>query len=182
DEVVEGRQVALGAIAADLVEALVGGAVYLRQDMLWKGVGRTQATGIDAHRKAPQRNGSVGVGVIDVEIIEPAGRSVAAEPPGISLDARPRQQTLEPGDVMRRHLFLHAVGAQTLDAALDVEPGLVKGVAEAGAGIAAHNEAAGLRHERAHMADRATDDDVDSLHGDAATGARVALDHEQAAM
>src|SRR5262249_587697 len=93
NEVVEARQMALGAIAADLIEALVGGAVYFRQDMLRKRVGGTQATGIDAHRKAPGRNGSIGVGVIDVEIVEAARRTVASKLLGVGLDARPCEQT-----------------------------------------------------------------------------------------
>ncbi len=49
DEIVEGGQLALGAVAADFIEALIGGAVDLRQDMGRKAVRRTQAPGIDGH-------------------------------------------------------------------------------------------------------------------------------------
>ena len=42
--------------------------------------------------------------------------------------------------------------------------------------------ATGLRHEGAHMADRAPHYDVDSLHGDAAAGRGVAADHDEAAL
>src|SRR5215472_7333829 len=48
-QIVEGGQPALGAEAADLVEALVGGAMDLRQDMGRECRGGAQAPGIDAH-------------------------------------------------------------------------------------------------------------------------------------
>src|SRR5262249_33252395 len=84
--------------------------------------------------------------------------------------------------MVRRHLLLDAISAQALDLALHVEPRLIERVAEVGAGIAAHHQAAGLRHEGAHGADAATNHDVDALHGNAASGAAIALAHDQAAL
>src|SRR4029078_8326262 len=54
--------------------------------------------------------------------------------------------------------------------------------AEAGAGVAADDEAAGLGHEGGDVADRAADDDVAPLHGDAAAGGGVPLDDDEAAV
>ena len=54
-------------------------------------------------------------------------------------------------------------------------------IAERIAGIAEHDEIAGLRHEGRHVADRALHDDVDALHRDAAARRGVALDDQQAA-
>ena len=59
-----------------------------------------------------------------------------------------------------QRLFLR-VGAEAVDFAADVEDGFVEGVAEAGAGVAADDEAAGLGHEGGDVADGAADDDVD---------------------
>ena len=64
------------------------------------------------------------------------------------------------------HLLLDAVGAEPGDRAADVEPRLVQRVAERLAGVAAHDEAAPLGHERAHVADRSADDDVGALQRD----------------
>ena len=49
NEIVEGGQLALGAIAADFIEALIRGAMDLRQDVGREAVRRTQAPGIDGH-------------------------------------------------------------------------------------------------------------------------------------
>ena len=49
EQIVEGRQLALGAEAADLIEALIGGAVDLRQDMGRESGGGALPPGIDAH-------------------------------------------------------------------------------------------------------------------------------------
>ena len=62
----------------------------------------------------------------------------------------------------------------TLAAHVDVR--LVHRVAERVAGVAEHHDGAGLRHERAHVADRALDHDVDALERDAAAGRGVAAD------
>ena len=48
-QVVEGRQLALRAEAADLIEALIGGTVDLRQDMGRESGGGALPPGIDAH-------------------------------------------------------------------------------------------------------------------------------------
>ena len=68
------------------------------------------------------------------------------------------------------------------DLALDVNHGLVDRIAEVGAGVAAHDEASGLRHEGAHVPDRPADDDVDALHRDPASRTGVALDHDEPAV
>ena len=82
---------------------------------------------------------------------------------------------------MPADVLLDAVGAEARDLAANVDAGLVDRVAKGVAGVAAHDEAAGLCHEGAQVADRAADDDVDSLHRDAAAGGGVAADDEQAA-
>src|SRR5262249_59490466 len=51
DEVVEARQPALGAEAANLVEPLVGGAVDLRQHLRREGGGGPEPPWIDGHVK-----------------------------------------------------------------------------------------------------------------------------------
>ena len=78
-------------------------------------------------------------------------------------------------------LLLDAVRAEARDRAAHVEPRLVDRVAERLARVAADDEAARLRHERAHVPDRAADDDVDALHRDPAARRGVAVDDEQPA-
>src|SRR5690606_39765541 len=84
-------------------------------------------------------------------------------------------------DVMRGHLLLDAVGAEAFDTALHVKSRLVDGIAEARTGIAAHDQTAALGHERAHMANRTADHDVDAFHRDAAAKAGSAVDGQQPA-
>src|SRR5262249_20713656 len=118
----------------------------------------------------------------DVEIVELAGRAVALEGARIGLDPGTLEQPAELGDVVVRHLLLDAVRPQALDLALDVDLRLVDRIPQALAGIAADDEAAGLGHEGAEMADGAADHDIDALHGDAAAGRGITLDDQQPAM
>src|SRR5574338_127105 len=67
---------------------------------------------------------SIGVGVVDMEIIEPARRPVAPEALRVGLDPGASQQFLELGQMVRRHLLLDAVRTQALDLALHIEAGL----------------------------------------------------------
>ena len=78
-------------------------------------------------------------------------------------------------------LFL-GIRAEAVDFAADVEDGFVEGVAEAGAGVAADDEAAGLGHEGGDVADGAADDDVAPFHGDAAAGGGVSFDDDETAV
>src|SRR6266851_4402169 len=124
--------------------------------------------------------GSVGRGVVDVEIVETAGRAVAAELADIDLasDARFLQQRVQFFAMLVLELFLDAVGAQTLYFAAHEEPRLVNGIAERLAGITEDNQRAGLRHEGAHMTDRASDHDISALERDAATRGCAAVDDQ----
>ena len=61
--------------------------------------------------------------------------------------------------------------------AAHVQARFVQRVAKAVACVAADDQPPLLRHERAHVSDRAADHDVDALHRDAATPRGVAADH-----
>src|SRR5438093_8999818 len=125
---------------------------------------------------------SVRACVVDVEVVEPAGRPVAAELRRVDTgDPGPVEEVAQLGEVVLADVLLDAVGAEAFHLAANVDAGLVDRVAEGVAGVAAYHEPAGLRHEAAQVADRAADDDVDSLHRDAAAGGGVAVDDEQAA-
>src|SRR5512132_204371 len=107
--------------------------------------------------------------VIDLEVVELARRSVAAEVGGIGvLDPGPLEQRRDLGAVLLAQLLLDAVGAEAGDRTAHVDPGLVDRVAEGVAGVAAHEQAPLLRHERAHVPDGSAHDDVDALHRDPA--------------
>src|SRR5437773_8689383 len=125
---------------------------------------------------------SVSVGVIDVEIIELAGRAEAAEVLRIGLDLGLLQEAGELGEMMVGHLLFDAVGTETVDLASDIELRLIDGIAQGFARISAHNEMAALRHEGRHMADRAADHDIDALHRDAAARGGIALDDQEPAI
>src|SRR5215472_10269947 len=84
--------------------------------------------------------------------------------------------------MMIGHLLLDAIGAQALDPPLNIDLRLVDRITQALAGIAAHDQATGLGHEGAEVADRPTDHDIHPLHGDAATRRSVALDDQEAAV
>src|ERR1039457_4556255 len=84
--------------------------------------------------------------------------------------------------MMGRHLLLDAIGAQALNLALNVELRLVDRIAQTLPRVPADHEAAGLGHERTHMADRTADHDVHTLHGYAATRGSIAFDDQQAAL
>src|SRR3954464_8306686 len=124
---------------------------------------------------------SVLAGVVDVEVVEPARRAVAAEVGRVGVGAGALEQRPQLGDMLVAQLLLDAVGAEGLHRAAHVEVRLVDRVAERVAGVAADDEAAALGHERAHVPDRAAHDDVDALHRDAAPRGRVAVYDEQAA-
>ena len=85
---------------------------------------------------------SVRRGVVDVEIVEPAGRAVAPERGRVEVDAGLGQQPAELGQMVRRHPLLDAVGPQARDLAPHIEPGLVERIAEVAAAVAADDEVA----------------------------------------
>src|ERR1700694_4468597 len=78
-------------------------------------------------------------------------------------------------------LLLDTVGAEACDAAAHVHVRLVDRISERVTGVPADDETSALGHERAHVADRAPDDDVDSLHRNPAARACVAVHDEQTA-
>ena len=75
----------------------------------------------------------------------------------------------------------HAVDAERLDRAADVDHAVVHRVAEARAGVAADDLAAALHHEAGHRAGIAEDQDRAALLVDARAGADAALDDDVAA-
>src|SRR4051794_10123930 len=75
--------------------------------------------------------------VVDVEVVELAGRAVAAEAGRVGGHAGGREQLGQFGQVLGAHLLLDAVGAEGLHRPLHVDPRLVEGVAERVAGVAA---------------------------------------------
>src|SRR5919106_1852970 len=103
--------------------------------------------------------------VVDLEVVQPPRRAVAAELARLAVvDPRPLEQLAQLTHVALLHLLLHAVRPQTGDLPANVEMRLVDGVAEGVAGVAADHEAPLLRHEAAHVPDRAADHDVHALH------------------
>src|SRR6476661_9321994 len=79
--------------------------------------------------------------VVDLEVVERARRSVAAELGGIDVvDVRLVEQRADLGGVLLAHLLLDAVGPEAGDGAADVEARLVDGVAQRVAGVAAHQQ------------------------------------------
>ncbi len=80
-----------------------------------------------------------------------------------------------------RPLAGHAVDAERLDLAADVDRPVVHRVAEPGADVAADDLAAALHHEAGHRAGVAADDDRAALLVDARAGADAALHDEVAA-
>src|SRR5215211_1909703 len=120
-------------------------------------------------------------GVVDLEAVEPPRGAVAAEVARVGIDARARQQLAELVGVLGAQLLLHAVGSQRGDAAAHVQARLVDRVADRIAGVAADGEHALLRHERAHVPDRALDHDPHALHRDPAARGRIAAHDDQPA-
>src|SRR3954471_6126758 len=68
---------------------------------------------------------SIRIGVIDVEIVELARRAIAAEVLRLGIDLGNTQEPLEIGHMLFAHLFLDAVGAEIIGAALHIKPRLV---------------------------------------------------------
>ena len=75
----------------------------------------------------------------------------------------------------------HAVDAERLDLAADVDRPVVHRVAEPGADVAEEDHPAALHHEAGHRAGAAEHDDRAALLVDAGARADLALDHEVAA-
>src|SRR5919107_4336035 len=124
------------------------------------------------------RAASVRARVVDIEVVELARRAVAAEiARGAVLHLRALEQRRQLSHVLVAHGLLHAVGAEPGHAPAHVQMSLVDGVAERVARVAAYHEAAPLRHERAHVPNRAVHHDVHALHRYATAGRRATTDH-----
>src|SRR5690242_1731393 len=100
---------------------------------------------------------SVAGGVVDVEAVQGASRAVPGEAGRVVVAAGRAEQLGQLGQVLGPHLLADAVRAQRLDGSLDVDAGLVDRVAQGVPGVTADDQAAGLRHESAHVADVAAD-------------------------
>src|SRR3954452_6062473 len=123
------------------------------------------------------------VGIFDLEVVEVPGGAVAAEVGDVdAADAGLREQVRDLRAMEVAQLLLDHVGAEAGDRAADVDVRLVHRVAQRVAGVAEHHDRAGLRHERAHVADRALDHDRRTLQGDAAARGGVTADVQQAAV
>ncbi len=86
------------------------------------------------------------------------------------------------GEIGGGHLLQLSIRAERPNVAAHVDHRFVERVAETIAGVAAHEHAARLRHERGKTAHIAFDDDVRALERDAATKSRVPADDEPTAM
>src|SRR3989442_3801963 len=86
---------------------------------------------------------SVRACVVELEVVEPAGRAVAAEVRRVdAVDPGPVEEVAELGEVVPADVLLDAVGAEARDLAPNVDAGLVDRVAQGVAGVAAHDQAA----------------------------------------
>src|SRR5215210_522859 len=87
---------------------------------------------------------SVGLRVVDVEVVQPAGGAIAPEARGVDvLDARALEQLGHLGDVLVAHRLLDAVRTEALYVAAHVEARLVDRVAQRLACIPADHQAPG---------------------------------------
>jgi hypothetical protein len=113
-----------------------------------------------------------------------SSRAVAAELAEIKVarNSGSLEKSMQLFAVLVLELFLNAIRAQALHPAAHKEARLINGIAESLAGITQHDQRARLRHEGAHVADRALDHDVGALERDAASRGRAAVDHQQAAI
>ena len=78
--------------------------------------------------------------------------------------------------------LLGAVSAEAINVATHEQPRFVNGVAKRIAGVAENNQIARLAHKSGEVTDRAFDDDIDALHGDAASRRGVAVNYQKAAV
>ena len=79
--------------------------------------------------------------VVDVEVVQPAGRAVPAERRRVDVvDPGLREQLADAAMWRSSHLLLDAVRAKPRDRAAHVQPCLVQRVAERLAGVAADNQ------------------------------------------
>ena len=99
-------------------------------------------------------------------MVELLGGADTLERVGILIPAGAVKQLGERLPVLFTERLLTGVGAQSMDAAAHVDHRFVQRVAESRTGIAADDDAPGLSHEGAHVADAAADDDVTALEGD----------------
>src|SRR5947207_15788511 len=92
---------------------------------------------------------SVRACVVELEVVEPAGRAVAAEVRRVdAVDPRAVDEAAELGEVLPAAVLLAAVGAEARDLAANLDSRLVDRVAKGVAGGATHEAPAGIGHER----------------------------------
>ncbi|MNI70966.1 hypothetical protein D3C73_1268120 [compost metagenome] len=112
-QVVEVRQLALGAAAANVIDAGFGGALDFLDGQAIESGRLAQYRGFwssgIAHGLAPE---SVRGGVIDFEVVQLTGRAVAFEVRGFFVEACAIQQLLKLFQMLGTHLFLDAVRTQ----------------------------------------------------------------------
>jgi len=80
--------------------------------------------------------------VIDVEVVELAGRAIALELPRIGANPGPIEQLGQDIQMLGAELLLDAIGAEALNGTAHKQPRFVNGIAEAAPGIAAYDEVA----------------------------------------
>ena len=187
-QVIEVRQLALGTEATDVVDALAGCSSNLLDRVAIEDV-RLAQTRLPIHAVAGlsvviahvSPSGLVLAGMVDVEVVETACGAVALELIDLGVGTGCSQQTSELLAMKLLEFLLDAVRAEPFDRATHVDVRLVDRVTERIASIATDHKRAGLSHKRTHVTDAALDDDLDTLHRDAAACRSIALDDYETA-
>ncbi len=120
--------------------------------------------------------------MVDVEIIELAGGTVAAEILRALLPLGALQKLGHVFQMLGTHFLLNAVSTEAVRFAFHVEPRFIDRVTQRFASITTDYEVAALCHESRHVTDRAADDNIDALHGNPAARGRIAINHQQTAI
>ena len=172
-QVVEAGHAPLCAEPADVVDPRLGGALDVVQGgrvvvvAHLAGPARLGAVPWFSHVQRPSRSGRPGKALaVRTPVVELLGGADTLERVGILIPAGAVKQLGERLPVLFTERLLTGVGAQSMDAAAHVDHRFVQRVAESRTGIAADDDAPGLSHEGAHVADAAADDDVTALEGD----------------
>src|ERR1700677_2576293 len=105
-----------------------------------------------------------------MEVIESARGTEAAKRCGLDIAvAAAFEQFAQGREVLRGHRFLDAISPQALDRSAHEDAGFVYRVAQRLAGVTENHEVSSLGHEGTHVADVASNDDVDALHRNSAS-------------
>ena len=134
-QVVEMRQLALGAGATDIINAGGRSTADLRESVIveaWPICGAWCA-----ECRGPCGFDSIGVGIVDVEIVELAGRAIAPEPPRIGLDLAPARAAAPACEMLVASFPSRCSRRRGCRPCRHIESRLIDRIAERFAGIAA---------------------------------------------